>query len=49
MNRTIRRARIILLIGSMMLAIAAALTLWDLSDADPSDDQVTITGDIDSP
>ena len=29
----------------MLLAIAVALTLWDLSGADRSDDPVTITGD----
>lgn len=49
MSRNLRRARVILFAGSMVLALAAALTLWDLADADRSDEPVMITGDIDSP
>ena len=45
MSRNIRRARIIILIGSVLLALGAALMLWDLSAADRAAEPVTITGE----
>ncbi len=49
MSRNIRRARVAMLIGALLLAAAAGLTLWDLSAGDGSGGPTIITGDLDSP
>ena len=49
MSAGIGRARIIMLVGAILLAAAASVTLWDLSDGDDTGDPVKITGDIESP
>lgn len=36
-------------VGAVLLAVAAALTMWDLTADDAADDPVTITGQVDSP
>jgi hypothetical protein len=44
-----RRARLAMAVGAVLLAIAAALTLWDLSAGDAGNDPVPVTGQVDSP
>jgi hypothetical protein len=48
-TENIRLARLIMLVGVLLLATAAGLTLWDLSGGDDDVDPVTITGDGESP
>lgn len=43
------RAGVLMVVGVLLLAIAAGLVLWDLTGDDRSDDPVTITGDPESP
>jgi hypothetical protein len=44
-----RRARTAMAVGAVLFAVAAALTLWDLSGDDANTDPVPITGQVDSP
>jgi hypothetical protein len=36
-------------VGAVLLAVAASLTLWDLSGDDADPDPVPVTGSVDSP
>ena len=49
MNHNMRRARIAMVLGALALALAVALTLWDLSGDDGPTTPVPITGEVDSP
>lgn len=49
MSANTRRAQMAMAVGAVLLAIAAALTLWDLSGNDANTDPVPITGQVDSP
>jgi hypothetical protein len=46
---SIRRARVAMAVGAVLLAVAASLTLWDLSGDDAGTDPVPVTGPVDSP
>lgn len=49
MTPNTRRARLVMFVGAILLALAAGLTLWDLSADNDGGGPAPITGDVDSP
>lgn len=49
MSDTTRWARIVMILGAVLLATALTLTLLDLSADDTGDEPVPVTGAVDTP